>query len=851
MAVANFDGGSSPSVTASYTLNGGVDSSGANGVDLPTTGNLAFNGNKPVYITTARFFVSGRGASRSIRVAIGGQYSGYVSISSGSSASARSFTLNKVFQNGGADLQTRIDENGTGGFYFGRGADGTGSSIDDNGSTWSGSLSGFVNYYYVPTAPTSPSVLQEGLTTTANLSWSVPASDGGLAVTGYVIHYSTSSTFASYETIQTGSTATSYQVTGLNYGQTYYFRIMAVNATATAAGTTSVASSTVSLDIRNPGTDGWESFGTYPSGTNLRVQAYSKNINGVYEYVINKYVYTTPGTVISKYTTGLQRVFTDLVVGAVYKLNLKMGSDFQDAGVNNINRTFRVGVVGKTFGADTVVAHLDGGLNPGTAMPQYTFTATATTHTIQIQSCEDITVSAQEAVESYVFYDMTMTKEAEDLTVTKGYWIQDNLVAGSLADHYKLTMDSIGGYWWVDRNNKTQFSQERIYQVPVGTFTDGYELVSGVLTPGQSKPGELHYNSIEAGFDTASIVNDIVITNDGLSPYEGNDTLPNAWQASWNQKNQTSIDEWRNRKAELKTNLWLNSLDNYIANPSGEIDNYNTRAFNTTNSKTTRVLYTKEGLSAPAVAGTKGKYTFIQKCQVATANIGSLFNFYDNGTLIPVETGVGYTAISYSRRISGTSSDNTLYTAIRWYDKDEDYISQSAGTNTTFTAGVWVKTSAYAVAPANAVYASVQTFIARSGGGNLSVNGRWAVEGLGLYEGDQRTAVTYFDGDFVDTNDYIYDWLGSEQQSASRRSVNKLYTRASDILTDYADPELTIKEFEWNAVENPLVAAKMDVGSLLYLKFNGVEDLYRIAGLSHDITPEEWLVKVRIQKASI
>jgi hypothetical protein len=843
MATANFDGGSSASVTASWTGNGGVDSSGANGVDLPTTGNLAFNGNKPVYVTTARFFVAGRGASRSIRVAIGGQYSGYVTVSSSGSAVARDFTLNKVFQNGGADLQTRIDENGTGGFYFGRGADGTGSSIDDNGSTWSGSLSGYATYFYVPTAPTSPSAVQDGLNDKVNLSWSAPSSDGGSAVTGYVIHYSTSSTFASYETIQTGSPATSYQVTGLNYGQTYYFRVMAVNAAATAAGTTSVASSTVSAFVLLPGTDGWENFGTLPANNTADLDNVPFSPLGVPNTGLRRIITATAtGGSYTIGNFGIQRTLTGLNPGSTYKVNAK--AVLGTAGMQG--NIYRLAVVGKTAGSNLTLT------TTPASFSEYTFSATSDTHVLQMQLAESYTVSPTGKVEDVYLYDLTVTKEYDDLTVSKGYWIQDNLVAGSLADHYKLTMDSIGGYWWVDRNNKTQFSQERIYQVPVGTFTDGYEDVGGVLTPGQSLPGELHYNTIEAGFDTTSIVNDIVVTNEGLSPYDGNETLPTAWQTSWNQKNDASIDEWRNRKAELRTNLWLDSLDNSITNPSGEVAGYyGFRETSTTNSKTRRVKYTREGLSAPAVAGTKGEYTFVQKCQVAVTSIGTIFNFYDNGILIPIESSVAYTAITYQRRISGTNTDQQAYTTIRWYDKDEDFISQSNGPTTTFGAGAWVKTSVFATAPATAVYAAVQTFILRSGGGNLSVNARWTVDAIGFYKGDQRTAVTYFDGDFVDTNGYIYDWLGSKQESASRRSVNKLYTRASDILTDYADPELTIKEFEWNAVENPLVAAKMDVGSLLYLKFNGVEDLYRIAGLSHDITPEEWLVKVRIQKASI
>jgi hypothetical protein len=119
-------------------------------------------------------------------------------------------------------------------------------------------------------------------------------------------------------------------------------------------------------------------------------------------------------------------------------------------------------------------------------------------------------------------------------------------------------------------------------------------------------------------------------------------------------------------------------------------------------------------------------------------------------------------------------------------------------------------------------------------------------DGCAVFDG---TTNVYFDGDFPDTTSYIYDWLGDRQQSVSRRSTNRLYTRATDILTDFADPSVVVKSFTWNAVEDSVVAASIDVGSLIYLKFNGVEELYRVTGLSHEATPYEWFMTVNVQRA--
>ena len=57
------------------------------------------------------------------------------------------------------------------------------------------------------------------------LRWTAPASDGGEPITDYEYEQDSSGTWTS-----TGSAATSYAVTGLNNGQTYTFRVWAVNS---------------------------------------------------------------------------------------------------------------------------------------------------------------------------------------------------------------------------------------------------------------------------------------------------------------------------------------------------------------------------------------------------------------------------------------------------------------------------------------------------------------------------------------------------------------------------------------------------------------------------------------------
>ena len=95
-----------------------------------------------------------------------------------------------------------------------------------------------------PTAPVAPT----GVTGTAgntevSLSWTAPASNGGSAITDYVIQYSTNGG-TSWTPFSDGtSTATTATVTGLTNGTAYVFRAAAVNSVGT--GTFSTASAAV------------------------------------------------------------------------------------------------------------------------------------------------------------------------------------------------------------------------------------------------------------------------------------------------------------------------------------------------------------------------------------------------------------------------------------------------------------------------------------------------------------------------------------------------------------------------------------------------------------------------------
>jgi hypothetical protein len=820
MTALNFSGGGSPAISTSFT-DRWVQT--AAGVDLPTTGRVADNGNKPIYVATAGCFWAGRGAARQLALSVGGASTGWKTVgSAGSAYSSGQMAIGAVFANGGT-VAVRIDANGAQSFYFGR-ASGTGS-VDSYGTSF-GKLAGSLEYYEVPNSPTAVSVAQAALENAVNISWTAPSINGGSAVTSYKIKWSYNSDMSGSTDVGTGSAATTYKLTGLAYGSTVYVKVSAVNIVATAAGTSSVYSSSASAFITPPNLplNGWANFGTLANNTFTLAHTVIPAL--VPETGLQrKGTSTATGGSYSTGNFGVEKTYTDLVIGRQYIVSGKAillsaappGNIYRFA-VNGIGNGTSVTLTSTTVGA---------------TIPSYTFTASSTTHTVQIELAETFTVSTIGIQENVAFYDYALTRVATDLI----YRVQDNVDTGSLINHFDLATQSVGAYWWVDKLNTTQFTQDFNYILPSAKFSD-------VVAD-----GNIYYNDIKTSFDTTAVINQIEFDNIGSRKSSVGTDRIEAYSVEWSDNDTTSVTNWGPRKYQLKTNLRTELVEtNFIQNPTVAYNMLGMNGYNSTlfrfpisqiNNNATGNLST--GTTGP-VSGS-GDWTVRLHSSVNRAELGLRFLAMD-GNFIPVAASTAYTLSAYQRAGVGHSASLTGKMQINWFDTNGTLISSSVGTSATITATGWTRRSVTATSPATAVFAECFSIFNYSGANNT--NFKYYTTAFQLET--SASASTFFSGDKVDDASYVYQWDGTPGESQSLQYTNIMDTRTAELLADFATPIVRVDSVRWNTAQNPTLATNLEIGSLINIEFNGTTALYRIVGISHDINPDRWMMNLQVAK---
>lgn len=203
-------------------------------------GRICANGQGPVIITELLTYTAGRSGTINITTSFAGSAVAYSVASSGTPGGTWRDSSDALVANGGTFT---FEHSSSGGMNGRRGADGSGGFTDGQFGDWNSYWAGGFRYVEAPSAPLSLSVTSP-TTGQIAVSWSAPADNGGTAVTGYQVQYATNAGFTGATTVSNADTDITINVTP---GLTYYVRVAAVNAVATAAGTYGPWSSTGSV----------------------------------------------------------------------------------------------------------------------------------------------------------------------------------------------------------------------------------------------------------------------------------------------------------------------------------------------------------------------------------------------------------------------------------------------------------------------------------------------------------------------------------------------------------------------------------------------------------------------------
>ena len=172
-----------------------------------------------------------------------------------------------------------------------------------------------------PTVPGAPTILRNATAghESATVSWTAPASDGGSAVTGYVV-----TPYVGYfplPPVTFASTVTTQTVTGLTDGTTYRFRVRALN-TVGAGGYSTISNAVTPTPLPGPPTIGSATAGNGQATVSWTAPA-SEGATPITSYVVTPYIGYFPLSPVTFSSTATTQIVTGLTNGTTYRFRVR------------------------------------------------------------------------------------------------------------------------------------------------------------------------------------------------------------------------------------------------------------------------------------------------------------------------------------------------------------------------------------------------------------------------------------------------------------------------------------------------------------------------------------------------
>ncbi len=250
------------------------------------------------------------------------------------------------------------------------------AAINSVGTGAQSAASNSVTPATVPGAPTIGTAT--GGNTTASVTWTAPASNGGAAITGYVVTPYIGSTAQTAQTFN--NTATTETVTGLTNGTAYTFKVAAINSVGTGA------QSTASNAVTPATVPGAPTIGSVTSSNaSVAVSWTAPASNGgaaITGYVVTPYIAGVAQTAQTFNNTATTETVTGLTNGTAYTFKVaainSVGTGAQSAASSSVTPATTPGA--PTIGtvtsgnASVAVTWTDPSSNGGAAITSYVVT---------------------------------------------------------------------------------------------------------------------------------------------------------------------------------------------------------------------------------------------------------------------------------------------------------------------------------------------------------------------------------------------------------------------------------------------------------------------------------------------
>jgi hypothetical protein len=438
----------------------------------------------------------------------------------------------------------------------------------------------------------------------------------------------------------------------------------------------------------------------------------------------------------------------------------------------------------------------------------------------------------------------------------------DTDLVGTMSEHLDLIASTAPVYWYGKHTIPTNKTTGRTGLVHLAEFASAPS--SGkTFTDLAGTAGQLHYTEIDFQSSSANVANTIVANNrarinigleevtqiggfnqENYLVINGVDTVGVGFDATWKESDATSITTYGNRQAEITTNSGFQATSlnvNLLANPSFEYSDTGWGASNL------RIARRKPSENVTPFAAVNGEWAL--RCRSSAVGSPSFAFTGSESDAMPVVAGRAYQAQGWAMRGVPNRTDVRGRMFIQFFDEAGSSLSQTFGAQTSLPGGlVWTQVSVTATAPAGAerAYAGIQ--FNRSGGGNFTLGDIMWGDAFMFRRSASATPVTYYDGDTLWDNSYMYFWTGGVGLSPSFRISNDLDTLTQGVLARYSTTGIEVTRIRWNAQEDLASVSALYVGSTISIVYDGTTTSHRIIGIDGNIDTDRYMIDYYLEK---